>query len=89
MGIGKIIRKLVEGKENDLINSDELWNCLMCFRCDDSCSLDFKPREKMLELRRKSRLHNNYAPLLNNLRETGHALSRDRKKVEEICQLLK
>jgi len=89
MGIGKVIRKLAEGKESDLINSAKLWNCLMCFRCDDSCPSDFRPREGLMELRRKSRMHDAYLPLLNNLRETGHALSHDRKKVKEICELLK
>jgi len=87
MGIGRIIR----AEENDLMDSEDIWSCLMCFRCDDSCPLDLKPREKLLELRRRSRMHDAYIQLLNNLRATGHALYRDsdRKKVKEIPEILK
>lgn len=75
-GIGKIIRKYIEGREKELINSEEIWKCTMCLGCDDICPENIRPRDVMINLRQMS---GNYPPaykrFIVNMKSSGNAFS--------------
>ncbi|MBA3036494.1 MAG: 4Fe-4S dicluster domain-containing protein [Desulfobacterium sp.] len=74
IGIGNIIRKHIAGKEEDLIDTKDIWQCTMCFACDDSCPIGFKPRELMIRLRRRSKNYPEaYKKLIAGIRKSGNA----------------
>lgn len=89
-GIGNIIRNHLAGKEEDIINTLEIWHCTMCFACDDACPTDFRPRELMIHLRRRSQNYPEaYKRLIAGIRNSGNAFSLKEKENTDYLQLFK
>jgi len=75
-GIGRIIRKYIEGRDKELINSKEIWQCTMCLACDDACPEDFRPRDVMINLRQMSETYPSvYKRFIVNMKSSGNAFS--------------
>jgi len=89
-GIGYIIRKHLAGKEEDIIDTLEIWHCTMCFACDEACPTGFKPRELMIRLRRSS---SDYPPaykkLIAGIRNSGNAFLLNKKGSSDYSELFK
>ncbi len=47
----KIVRMAVLGLEDELMNSDWMWKCTMCSKCEDACPVDVKIVQLMHRLR--------------------------------------
>ncbi len=87
-GIGNIIRNHLAGKEEDIIDTLEIWHCTMCFACDDACHEDFKPRELMIRLRRRSENYPEaYKRLITGIRNSGNAFSLKGEEHRDYSQL--
>ena len=50
--IRNLVRKVVFGLEEDLIDDDSPWICVTCSRCEEMCPQDAKPFEIVLAIRR-------------------------------------
>ena len=87
-GIGNIVRKHLAGKENDLIDTIEIWHCTMCFACEDACPIGFKPREVMIRLRRRSQNYPQaYKRLIAGIKNSGNAFPPKKKENRDYLQL--
>lgn len=90
LGIGNIIRKYLDGKEEEIIDTEEIWHCTMCFACDDACPTGFMPRELMISLRRRSENYPKaYKRLIAGIRNSGNAFSLKEKENNDYLQLFK
>ena len=87
-GIGNIVRKHLAGKENDLIDTIEIWHCTMCFACEDACPIGFKPREVMIRLRRRSQNYPQaYKRLIAGIKNSGNSFPLKEKENRDYLQL--
>jgi heterodisulfide reductase subunit C len=90
LGISNIIRKYLAGEENDIVDTSEIWQCAMCFACDDACPADVKPRDLMIRLRRRSRNYPQaYKRLITGIRNSGNAFSLEEKGNGDYSVLFK
>ncbi|SPD74733.1 hypothetical protein PITCH_A320006 [uncultured Desulfobacterium sp.] len=89
-GIGNIIRKHLLVKEEDLVDTVEIWHCTMCFACDDACPTGFKPRGLMIRLRRESRDYPPaYKKLIAGIKTSGKAFPLKEKGNRDYSELFK
>ena len=89
LGIGIIVKYCLAGREDDLIDSSEIWQCAMCFACDDSCPESLNPREVMMSLRRRFQNYPDaYRKLIRNIRRSGCAFPTKKEKIEDYPELL-
>lgn len=89
-GIGNIIRKHLDGKEEDLIDTKEIWHCTMCFACDDACPTGFMPRDLMINLRKISEDYPKaYKRLITGIKNSGNAFAVKGKENKDYLQLFK
>ena len=89
-GIGHIIRKNLAGKEEDMIDTPEIWHCTMCFACDDVCPTGFRPRELMIHLRRKSENYpQTYKRLIASIRQSGYAFPLKKRENKDYMEIFK
>ncbi len=49
--IRNLVRKVILGQEDDLLNDDTPWTCVTCSRCEEVCPQDVKPFEMGLAIR--------------------------------------
>ena len=55
---------------------DEIWQCTMCFSCDDACPEGFKPRDMIIKFRQMSKnCPSAYNRLIAHIRTSGKAFS--------------
>jgi len=72
--IRNLVRMVVLGLEDDLLEEDTPWLCVTCSRCEEMCPQDVKPFELVLAIRRwqcredETRL----PPVLPELYERGY-----------------
>lgn len=50
--IRNLVRMVVLGLEDELLDDDTAWSCVTCSRCEEMCPMDVKPFELCLAVRR-------------------------------------
>lgn len=50
--IRSLVRKVVLGLEDELLDDDTPWTCVTCSKCEEMCPMDVKPFELGLAIRR-------------------------------------
>ena len=50
--IRNLVRSVVLGLENELLDNDTPWTCVTCSRCEEMCPMGVEPFEVVLALRR-------------------------------------